>query len=107
MLLTQFIISDKVTKCKSNERGEPMANSAQALKRVRQTATKTDSNISQMSRMRSAVKNFKLAIESGEGDKEALFKEASKQIDRSVNKGLIHANKGARNISSLSKLMNK
>ena len=84
-----------------------LANSAQALKRVRQTVKKTDANISQMSRMRTAVKNFRHAIELGEGDKEALFKEASKQIDRTVNKGLIHANKGARDISTLAKMLNK
>lgn len=81
-----------------------MANSAQALKRVRQTATKTEHNGTQVSRMRTAIKKFKLAVETGEGDKEALFKEAVKNIDRSATKGLIHANKAARDISKLSKL---
>lgn len=84
-----------------------MANSAQALKRVRQAVTRTAHNTSQISRMKTAVKNFCKAVETGEGDREALFKEATKQIDRSVTKGLIHANKGARNISQLAKLNNK
>lgn len=81
-----------------------MANSAQALKRVRQTAVKTDRNGTQVTRMRTAIKKFKLAVETGEGDKEALFKEAIKQIDRSATKGLIHANKAARDISKLYQL---
>lgn len=83
-----------------------MANSAQAIKRVRQTETKTDRNVSQLSRMRTAIKRFKLAVESGEGDQEALFKEAVKHIDRSSSKGLIHANKAARDISKLANLKN-
>ena len=81
-----------------------MANSAQALKRVRHTAVKTDRNGTQVTRMRTAIKKFKLAVETGEGDKEALFKEAIKQIDRSATKGLIHANKAARDISKLYQL---
>ena len=81
-----------------------LANSAQALKRVRQTTVKSERNASQITRMRSAIKNFKVALETGEGDKTTLFSEACRQIERSVNKGLIHANKGARSISKLAKL---
>ncbi|UPQ85397.2 30S ribosomal protein S20 [Ignavigranum ruoffiae] len=81
-----------------------LANTVQTIKRVRQTAVKSDRNTAQISRMRRAIKNFKLAVESGEGNQADLFKAAVKQIENSANKGLIHANKAARDISKLAKL---
>lgn len=81
-----------------------LANTAQTITRVRQTAVKADRNTAQISRMRRAIKNFKLAAESGADNQADLFKVAIKQIENSANKGLIHANKAARDISKLAKL---
>lgn len=83
---------------------KPLANSEQAIKRVRQSATKAARNTGHISRMRSAIKNYKVALETGEGDKDVLLKEAIKQIDRSASKGLIHPNKATRHISKLARL---
>ncbi|MBG9988740.1 30S ribosomal protein S20 [Aerococcaceae bacterium DSM 111176] len=74
-----------------------MANSAQATKRVRQNASKEERNTAQLSAMRTAVKQFNQAIETGEGDKQALFNHAAKLVDRAAGKGLVHKNK-ARNV---------
>ncbi|MGX7106801.1 30S ribosomal protein S20 [Hutsoniella sourekii] len=82
-----------------------MANSKQAIKRVRQAHNVTDRNNAQTSKMRTAIKNALKAIESGEGDVQALVNEAYKQIDRSANRGLIHANKASREKSRIAQLL--
>ena len=84
-----------------------MANSKSAIKRARQSSVKEQRNTAQVSKMRSLIKDFRNAVETGEGDVNELFAKASKQIDRTAGKGLIHANKAARNKSTLENLMNK
>ena len=73
-----------------------MANSASALKRVRQTATRTARNKSLTSRMKTLRKK---AIETAEaGDKEAArktFSEFSSAVDKCVKNSIIHKNKAA------------
>lgn len=79
-----------------------MANSPQALKRVRQAEKARSRNASQRSMMRTYLKKVVNAIHAG--DKEAAvaaYKEAVPYIDRSAGKGLIHANKAARHKSRL------
>ena len=83
-----------------------MANSAQAIKRVRQNATKAERNTAQVSAMRTAVKQFKQAIETGEGDKTALYNRAVQLIDRASGKGLVHKNKATNAKVQLTKALN-
>ncbi|MBK0347792.1 30S ribosomal protein S20 [Aerococcaceae bacterium zg-ZJ1578] len=82
-----------------------MANNPSAIKRIRQTATKTDRNRAHVSAMRTAVKKFRSAVESGEGDLQELYKLAAKELDSAATKGLIHKNKAARDKSRLAKLV--
>ncbi|AXY25636.1 30S ribosomal protein S20 [Suicoccus acidiformans] len=82
-----------------------MANSRQATKRARQNLTKAENNNVQVTKMRTAIKKVHVAVETGEGDKDALFREAMKQIDRSATKGLIHNNKANRDKAKLAKLV--
>ncbi|MBD3948525.1 30S ribosomal protein S20 [Tuanshanicoccus lijuaniae] len=82
-----------------------MANNPSAIKRIRQTATKTDRNRAHISAMRTAVKKFRSAVESGEGDLQELYKLAAKELDSAATKGLIHKNKAARDKSRLAKLV--
>lgn len=84
-----------------------MANNPSAKKRIRTTATRTEQNRAHVSAMRTAVKKFRSAVETGEGDLNELFKVASKEIDSAATKGLIHKNKAARDKSRLSKLLAK
>ena len=81
-----------------------MANNPSAKKRIRQTATKTESNRAHVSAMRTAVKRFRSAVEAGEANVEELFRLAAKEID-SATKGLIHKNKAARDKSRLARLL--
>lgn len=83
-----------------------MANSKSALKRVRQNSVKETRNTSQVSKMRSSIKNFRLAVETGEESVQDLFTKAVKEIDITASKGLIHTNKANRDKSKLASLLN-
>lgn len=79
-----------------------MANSASASKRARQAVRRHERNISQMSRVRTFIKNVVKAI--ARGDKAAAaenYQRAVPVIDSSVNKQLLHRNKAARHKSRL------
>ncbi|SFP81434.1 SSU ribosomal protein S20P [Nitrosomonas cryotolerans] len=80
-----------------------MANSAQARKRARQTVKRRDHNVSLRSKLRTAIKFVRKAIESG--DKSAAdtaFKNSMSTVDSVADKGIIHKNKAARHKSRLS-----
>ncbi len=79
-----------------------MANIASAKKRARQTIARRSHNMMYSSRLRTHIKNVLKAIEKGDkGEAEKVYKSAVPIIDSSVNKGLIHKNKAARQKSRL------
>jgi len=79
-----------------------VANSVSARKRARQAEKRRLRNASQRSRMRTAVKKVQAAIQTGDkAVAQAAYRAAVPAIDRSVSKGLIHANKAARHKSRL------
>ncbi len=81
-----------------------MANSLSARKRARQAEKHRLRNASQRSRVRTTIKRVLSAIEAGDkAAAEAAYKAAVPAIDRSVSKGLMHANKAARHKSRLNK----
>ena len=80
-----------------------MANSPQAIKRARQTATARAHNASLRSRLRTAIKAVRKAVT--KGDKEnarETFCSSMKIIDSIADKKIIHKNKAARHKSRLS-----
>ena len=80
-----------------------MANSAQARKRARQASAQRDSNISQRSEFRTAIKKVRKAIEAG--DKAAalqVFQASMGVIDSISDKKIVHKNKASRHKSRLS-----
>lgn len=80
-----------------------MANSLQARKRIRQAEKRRQHNASYRSMFRTAVKKVLKAIAAGDKPAaEAAFKDAQPLMDRTARKGLIHANKAARQKSHLS-----
>jgi small subunit ribosomal protein S20 len=80
-----------------------MANTAQAKKRVRQTARRTMVNRDRRSRIRGFVKKVEEAIASGDkGIAEAALKAAEPEIMRGVTKGILHKNTASRKVSRLS-----
>ena len=81
-----------------------MANHFSALKRARQTETKTTANRANKSRLRSALRSLREAI--GKGDKEAATKaynSTASVVDKGVQKGVLHKNTASRYKSRLNK----
>ncbi len=76
-----------------------MANHRSALKRARQTETRTTRNRANTSRLRTALRKFRAALQSG--DAKALFPATVSEIDKAVRKGVIHKNTAARYKSRL------
>ncbi len=79
-----------------------MANSVSARKRARQTERHRQRNASQRSHVRTQIKKVLRAIETGDkAAAEEAYKAAVPALDRSVSKGIMHANKAARHKSRL------
>ncbi|MCC6676363.1 MAG: 30S ribosomal protein S20 [Phycisphaerales bacterium] len=79
-----------------------MAHSLSARKRVRQNAKDRALNRWRLTTMRESIKDFNEQILHGTAETAAeAFKKASRIIDRSAQKGVIHANQAARRKSRL------
>jgi small subunit ribosomal protein S20 len=80
-----------------------MANHFSALKRSRQTEKRTQVNRANKSQLRTALRDLREAIASG--DRKAAqgkFNDTVSVIDRAIQKGVIHENTAARYKSRLS-----
>ena len=84
-----------------------MPNIESAIKRVRTSEKANLLNNNQKSAMRTKIKKYEAAVAEGAENAEALLQDAIKAIDSVATKGLIHANKAARDKSRLAKKMNK
>lgn len=85
-----------------------MANHKSAKKRIRQTAARTDVNVSRRSRVRTFIKKVELAIASG--DKVAAttaIKAAEPEMMRGAQTGVFHKNTMSRKLSRLSAQIGK
>ncbi len=84
-----------------------MANHKSALKRIRQTETRTERNRFYRTRLKNIVKTVRTAID--EGNKEeatAAFKIANQQIHKFVSKGILKKETAARKVSRLHQAIN-
>ena len=80
-----------------------MANIASARKRARQSEKRRQHNASLRSRLRSAVKDVRKAIEAGDKNAaQGVLQRATSIIDSVADKDIIHKNKAARHKSRLS-----
>ena len=84
-----------------------MANHFSALKRARQTETRTIRNRANASRLRSSLRQFREALAKGNKAAAAvLFRQTTAALDKAIRKGVIHENTGARYKSRLSARLN-
>lgn len=84
-----------------------MAHTLSALKRIRQSEKRKLRNKSYKSKMRTMVKKFNAAAESGDAQNaEKAFKEAVSTIASVGSKGVIHKNQVARRMSRLALKLN-
>lgn len=80
-----------------------MANSPQARKRARQAIKRREHNISLRSKLRTAIKHVRKAIEAGDkSEAQSVFNQTVSTVDSIADKGIIHKNKAARQKSRLS-----
>ncbi len=79
-----------------------MAHHKSAIKRIRQTETRTERNRARRSRIRTFVKKVEVAIAAGDQStaNEAL-RVAQSELSRGVVKGVLKANTASRKISRL------
>ncbi|HLJ77688.1 MAG TPA: 30S ribosomal protein S20 [Acidobacteriaceae bacterium] len=79
-----------------------MANHVSALKRARQTETKTAVNRVNRSRVRGSLRALREAIQKGDAQAAAeQYRATVSAIDKSVQKGVIHKNTASRYKSRL------
>jgi small subunit ribosomal protein S20 len=80
-----------------------MANHFSALKRARQTTKRTENNRAATSRLRTALRKFRQALESKDAAQaKAAFSGTVSMIDKAVKTGVIHKNTASRYKSRLS-----
>ncbi len=81
-----------------------MPNIKSAVKRVKTNEKKRVLNASHKSALRTAVKQFEVAVEGTDlAVAESTFRFATKKLDKAVTKGIIHKNAAARKKSRLAK----
>jgi small subunit ribosomal protein S20 len=79
-----------------------MANHFSALKRARQTEKRTAQNRANKSRLRVALRTFREAVAGGNKETaEVGFRTAVSVLDKSIQKGVLHANTASRYKSRL------
>ena len=79
-----------------------MANHVSALKRARQTERKTAVNRANKSRVRGAIRSLREALAKGDvAAAHEQFRKTVSQIDKSVQKGILHDNTASRYKSRL------
>ena len=84
-----------------------MANHFSALKRARQTETRTLRNRSNNSRLRSVLREMREALTNGDKQSAGLaFRKTVSALDKAIQKGVLHKNTAARYKSRLSARLN-
>lgn len=81
-----------------------MANHKSALKRQRQTITRTERNMARRNRIRTFIRKVEDALSAGDADAaQAAFKAAMPELHRGVSKGVLHKRTASRKVSRLAK----
>ncbi|EWT04584.1 30S ribosomal protein S20 [Intrasporangium chromatireducens Q5-1] len=81
-----------------------MANIKSQIKRIKTNAQRTERNKAVKSELRTWVRKFREAAESGNKDAAAeALKLASKKLDKAVSKGVIHKNQAANKKSAMAR----
>ncbi len=85
-----------------------MAHHQSTIKRIRQTAKRTERNRYYRTRFKNIVKAVTVAAEANDkAAAEEAFKVANKQIHKMVSKGFLKKSTAARKVSRLNRLVNK
>ncbi len=81
-----------------------MANIKSQIKRIKQNEKRHQRNKAVKSDLKTAVRKFREAAESGEKDQAVeLARNAGRKLDKAVSKGVIHKNQAANRKSAIAK----
>ena len=84
-----------------------MANIKSQIKRIKTNEKRRVRNKSVKSSVKTAIRKFREAAESGDKDKAVeLLRDASKKLDKAASKGVIHANQAANKKSAMAQRAN-
>ena len=84
-----------------------MANHVSALKRARQTETRSAVNRNNRTRVRTSLRALREAISKGDANAaHAQFRETVSALDKAIQKGVIHENTASRYKSRLNARLN-
>ena len=84
-----------------------MANIKSQIKRVKTNEKRRQRNKSVRSEVRTAVRKFREAVESGNAEEAAeLQRAAARALDKAASKGVIHKNQAANRKSAMAKRIN-
>ena len=87
--------------------GERMANIKSALKRIKVTKRQTQENRAKKTELKTYIKKFDAAVESGNFDEaRKILKAVDKKLKKATSKNVIHKNAASRQLSKLSKKLN-
>ncbi|MDS1115548.1 30S ribosomal protein S20 [Gordonia westfalica] len=85
-----------------------MANIKSQIKRNRTNEKNRQRNVAEKSALRTSIRSFREAVESGDKAKAAeLGQAASRKLDKAASKGVIHANQAANKKSAIALAVNK
>lgn len=83
-----------------------MAHHKSAIKRIRQTAVRTERNRADRTRVKNAIRNFREAVENNDERAEELLRKAIRVVNAAGSKGIIPARRASRKVSRLNKQFN-
>jgi len=84
-----------------------MPNIKSQIKRMHKSEEQRQRNRSVMSALKTKIKKFETAIQSGDADEARdKFDEASRELDKAATKGVIHKNKAANKKSRMARDLN-
>lgn len=84
-----------------------MANIKSQIKRIKTNEKARQRNQSVRSSVKTAIRKFRAAAETGDKDKAAeLQREAGRKLDKAVSKGVLHRNQAANKKSAMAKKVN-
>ncbi|WP_373892862.1 30S ribosomal protein S20 [Virgibacillus natechei] len=84
-----------------------MANIKSAIKRVDTNNKKRENNQAQKSEMRTQIKRVEKLVAANDVENAKLaLQETTKQVDKAIQKGVIHQNNGDRQKSRLANMVN-
>jgi small subunit ribosomal protein S20 len=85
-----------------------VANIKSQIKRIKQNEKRRVRNKSVKSSLKTAIRKFREAAESGDKDQAlTLLKDASRKLDKAASKGVLHPNQAANKKSAMAKRANQ